>query len=199
MKEIPPQTGTAFELKRGQILKVIDPYGQQVADLFCFDKSNPTDILSSGRSIDYNDSLLFTKGSRLYSYQGHVMLEILEDSCGRNDFWVTPCSLQMFKMLDSQCEYHPSCEENLLKNLLPYNFQPALLGTTFNIFMTIEFDMSGKIKVQTPLSKPNDYVIFRAERDLIVGLTACSDEATNNGRCKPIQYQVMDDFNPEPT
>ena len=62
---------------------VIDPLGQQVADLFCFDASNPRDALSAGRSIDYNDTLFLTTGHILYSQQSKPMLQILDDTCGR--------------------------------------------------------------------------------------------------------------------
>ena len=38
--QISPQTGTAFTIKRGQIVRIIDVEGEQVADLFCFSKNN---------------------------------------------------------------------------------------------------------------------------------------------------------------
>jgi len=37
---IEPQTGTAFTLRRGDTLRVIDPTGEQVADLIAFDGFN---------------------------------------------------------------------------------------------------------------------------------------------------------------
>lgn len=98
---IPPQSGIAFELKRGQKLEVIDPYGQQVADLFCFSKANPKEALSSGRTIDYNDTLFMTTGHFLYSQHSKKMLKILKDSCGRHDFLLTPCSIaDLFYLFD---------------------------------------------------------------------------------------------------
>ena len=187
---IPAQSGVAFELGRGDLLKVIDPEGEQVADLFCFDRHDPRDSLSSGRSIDYNETIRFTRGHKLYSFQGKVMLEIVEDSCGTHDFLVTPCSLQMFKMLDPQCESHPSCQTNLARAFADFGLEEHHLGTTFNIFMNVPASQGGRIRVEAPLSRPGDSVVFRAQRDLILGLTACADEGTNRGRCKPILYEI---------
>ena len=170
---------------------VLNPEGEQVSDLFCFAKDNPKDALSSGRSIDYAETILFTTGHQLYAQSGRPMLEIVEDTCGRHDFLVTPCSLQMFRMISKTDHYHPSCLENLEIALGDRGVDLAQIGTTFNAFMNVEFDGLGKIRVATPLSKPGDVVVFEAKMDLIVGLTACSDEGSNGGRCKPIEFEVI--------
>ena len=52
---IAPQTGVAFTAQKGQIIRVIDVDGEQVADLVCFARQNPEEYLSSARSIDYNE------------------------------------------------------------------------------------------------------------------------------------------------
>ena len=187
---LPPQTGTAFLLKKGALLKVIDVSGQQVCDLFCFAQDDLTDALSSGRSIDYNETIYLSTGHKLYANSGQVMFTIVEDSCGQHDFLVTPCSQQMFEMISGSKKYHPSCLENLTKNLSHFNVKPEQITTTFNIFMNIKVDSSGRIHLQTPTSKAGDFIVLRAEMDLIVGLTACSDEDTNGGSCKSIQYQI---------
>ncbi len=189
--KIPAQTGTGFELKKGQRLKVIDTLGEQVSDLYCFSKENPRDALSSGRSIDTCDTVYFSKGHVLYSQAGKAMLEIIEDSCGRHDFLVTPCSQQMFEMISGKQDYHPSCLENLEKAFQKFDVNPHQIGTSFNIFMNVPVQENGKISVQSPLSKAGDFIIFEAKMDLIVALTACSDEGTNNGRCKPIEFEII--------
>ena len=187
---LPPQSGIAFELKKGQSLEVLDPEGQQVADLYCFSKDNPKEALSSGRTIDYNDTLFMTTGHFLYSQQSQKMLKILKDTCGRHDFLLTPCSLEMFHLVSGNQKYHPSCHENLVKAFNHFDIASDALGSTFNIFMNVTVSSMGEIKVDVPLSKAGDFILFEAQMDLIVGLTACSDEGTNNGRCKQIQYKI---------
>ena len=187
---IKAQSGTSFQLKKGEKLQVTSPEANQVADLFCFSNLRACDALSSGRSIDYNDSILFTSGNTLYSVAGFPLLKILEDTCGRHDFLVTPCSLQMFQMLSNSNDYHPSCHENLCRALGSTTFPIELISTTFNIFMNYEFDLSGKLTLQKPLNKAGDYIIFQACEDITVGLTACADPDTNAGNCKPIDYII---------
>ena len=169
---------------------MLSPTGAQVADLFCFSCDRPLDALSSGRSIDYNETVFFTKGHTLFSNAGVPLLEIIKDLCGRHDFLVTPCSLQMFHMLSKTNDYHPSCHENLRGAFAQFERPPELISTTFNIFMNYEIDQNGKIHLRRPLNKPGDFVVFRAREDLVVGLTACADQATNGGFCKPIEYVI---------
>ncbi|MDP3524035.1 MAG: urea carboxylase-associated protein, partial [Hoeflea sp.] len=51
---------------------------------------------------------------------------------------------------------------------------------------------SGEIKVLPPLSNAGQKTVFRAEMDLIVGMTACSAGQSNNFRYKPIDYRIED-------
>ncbi len=46
-----PQTGVGFRLERGQVLRIIDPEGEQVSELVAFAGSVAAELLSSGRSI----------------------------------------------------------------------------------------------------------------------------------------------------
>jgi len=190
-KIIPAQTGQCFNLKKNQLLKVTDPEGQQVADLFCFGLQDQTSILSGGRSIDYADTIYLTQGHDLYSNQSEVMLRIIEDTCGRHDFLMTPCSLKMFQIVTGNKDYHPSCLENLAKGFQEYGISEHLIGTTFNIFMNVAVKETGPLQIESPLSKPGDYIIFQAQMDLIIGLTACSHEETNAHKCKPIMYEII--------
>ena len=49
---------------------------------------------------------------------------------------------------------------------------------------------TGKLRVLPPISKAGDSITFRAEMDLIIGLTACSAPDSNGGTFKPIHYRI---------
>ena len=109
------------------------------------------------------------------------MFTILEDTVGRHDFLLTPCSPEACEMLYEGHEgYHPSWLENLTENLNRFGIKKDDIPTTFNVFMNVEVLPSGKIESGPPLSKPGDFVDLRAETDLVVGVTACSAENFNN-------------------
>jgi len=192
-----PQTGIAFELEKGQTLRVIDPTGEQVSDVVAFasagpGRANASEWLSSGRTIDYNNTIYQTTGHVLYSNRSHPMFTILEDRVGRHDFLLTPCSPGTFEMLyEDHHGYHPSCFENLMQNCERFGVRGDDIPTTFNVFMNVEVLPSGEITIGPPLSKPGDFIDLRAEINLVVGVTACSAEKSNNHSLKPIDLKVF--------
>ncbi len=188
--KIEKQTGAAFLLKKGQRLKVIDPQGEQVSDMVLFNAEDVREKISSGKTLDFEETILITTGNYLWSNRSRKMMEILEDTNGRNDFLLAPCSPETFKIMYDHSGYHPSCFENLSVNLKEFGITPDDIPTAFNIFMNVQFQQDGKLRVDPPLSKAGDYVLFEAQMDLIVGLTACSAEDSNNGSFKPIHYII---------
>ncbi|MFZ8281189.1 DUF1989 domain-containing protein, partial [Staphylococcus aureus] len=84
--EIPERSGTAFRLAKGDTLTVIDPRGRQVADLLAFNASDLDEVISSGRTLDYAETIYLTTGHTLYSNRSQPMLEIVADTVGRHDF-----------------------------------------------------------------------------------------------------------------
>ena len=58
--------------------------------------------------------------------------------------------------------------------------------------MNVQFDQNGRLKVLPPLSKAGDYLLFEAQMDLIIALTACSAEDSNGGTFKPIHYEILE-------
>ena len=185
-----PQTGCAVEVRRGDLVKIIDPEGEQVSDLTSFASEDRTEWLSSGRTIDYANTIYITTGHILYSNRSRPMWTIVEDTVGRHDFLLTPCSPETFTILYKTTGHHPSCFENLARSLAPYGIPPDAIPTTLNVFMNVDVLPSGELRILPPRSRPGDYLLLRAEADLIVGITACSAELSNNGRFKPIDVEI---------
>ena len=189
---IAPQSGTAFTLRKGQTLRVADPEGEQVSDLAAFSLNAPRSSLSSGKTVDFAETIYLTAGHLLYSNLSEPMLEIVGDTCGRHDILLAPCSQETFDLLYSSHKgYHRSCFENLHTALAPHGVRREEISSTFNIFMNVEIDPAGRVRVKPPLSRAGDKVELRALMDLVVALTACSAEQSNNYAFKPIHYEIL--------
>jgi uncharacterized protein len=194
VNRLAPQTGIGVRLRHGDLLTVVDPTGGQVSDLFAVSADDRDEWLSSGRSIDYGNRVLFSTGDVLYSNRSRPMLAIVADTCGRHDFLLTPCSQETFDLLYPELggEPHPSCLENLCRGLAPFGIAADRIATTFNIFMNVWSEPDGTLHIDPPTSVAGDRIVLRAEQDLLVGLTACSAEKSNGGVCKPIDWLVTD-------
>ena len=190
-QRIPPRSGTAFRLAKGQTLTVIDPTGEQVADLLAYNADDVGEVISSGRTLDYASRLYLTTGDPLYSNRSNVMLTIIHDDVGRHDFLLTPCSKDTFRIIYGDTDPHRGCFGNLAGALAPYGVSEDMIPTAFNCFMNVPVDgETGEIKVLPPKSRAGDRIEFRAEMDLIIGLTACSALQSNNGSFKPIDWRI---------
>jgi len=187
---IEPRSGVAFSLDAGDALTVFDPEGSQVSDLIAFAAGDPDECLSNGRTFDYEETIAMGRGSRLWSNRSRIMLEIEEDTVGRHDFLLTPCSKATFAHFYPDQPPHRGCFGNLAAALEPYGIAADRIPTAFNIFMNVPVASDGSIEVLPPLSKPGDFIRFRAKIDLVVGLTACSAYASNGGSFKPIDYSI---------
>ncbi len=192
MKIIHPRSGTAFELKKGQKLKITDIQGEQVSDFVCFNAADTKEYLSSGRTIDYADKIFLSTGDVFYSNRSNVMFTIVEDTVGRHDFLLTPCSADTFRIIYGDKNPHRGCQGNLVEALKPYDIGVDQIPICFNVFMHVSVNSdTGKIAVLPPKSKAGDYIIIEAEMDIIVGMTACSAEMSNNYSFKPIGYEQI--------
>ena len=191
VKRIAPCSALADTLDAGDELVIIDPEGQQVSDLVAFARDDPREYLSSGRSIDYASKLWLGTGDLLYSNRSRPMFTIVEDSCGRHDFTLTPCSKDTFSILYGEHEGRPGCEGNLAQALAPHGIGVDAIPIAFNVFMHVAVDgETGAIAVRPPLSVPGDFIRLRAEMPLLVAMTACSAGQSNNFAYKPFDDRI---------
>ncbi len=191
VREIPPRSGTAFRLQRGQQLMVIDPCGEQVADLLAFNADDPDEAISSGRTLDFLSRIYLTAPDPIWSNRSNVMLRIVSDSVGRHDFLLTPCSADTFRILYGDKLPHRGCFGNLAAALAPFGIGPDRIPVAFNVFMNVAIDgETGVLRVLPPRSRAGDSLVVHAEMDLIIGLTACSALDSNNGSFKPIRFRI---------
>ncbi len=191
ISHIPPRSGVALELKCGERLRVIDPEGSQVSDMLAYARNNIDEVISNGRTFDYEETIALTTGNTLWSNRSNPMLKIVDDTVGKHDFLLTPCSEDTFKHFYPDKPVHRGCFGNLADALEPYGIGPDAIPVAFNIFMNVRLDKEGGgLCVDPPTSTAGDHVVFEAQMDLIVGLTACSAYASNGGTFKPIDFRI---------
>jgi uncharacterized protein YcgI (DUF1989 family) len=189
---IPTAIGYGLRLDKGQVLRIIDLEGEQVADLILFVAANVRERFASGYTIDFAGSLQVSTGDVLYSSQCRPLLTIVRDDVARHDLILSPCSLEIFQKMHGVSGYHPNCVDNLAEAVAPFGISPDGLGDTMNVFMNVRIDGDGKVTVEPPPSRAGDSIDFRAEVDLVVGITACASEQTNNGRLKPVCVEIYE-------
>ena len=178
--QVRPQSPIAFPMKEGQFLQITDMQGQQVCDFVCFNRHEIDEYLSTARTRGINNSMMLIKGMSLYSNRRNPMMVLLDDSVGRHDMLMPACDRLRY-LNDYGIEDHPNCRDNLASVLGPYGIHYDHIPDPINWFMHVGLKARGELEIREPLSEANDYVLLRAQMDLIVAVSACPQDqnATN--------------------
>lgn len=188
---IPAKEARALKIQKGQSLRIIDLEGEQVADVVFYNADDYDEVFSVGHSIYLN--MLegigdVRKLKKLWSAPPNekVMLTVTDDPVGSHFVTLgTCCSSYIYGSLSVYGdETHPSCATNLMEALKPYGV-PSHLPGVFNVFMNFDSDLWIKgepVCSKVPKSKPGDYIDFKAEMNVLIGISACpSDKTPTNG------------------
>jgi uncharacterized protein YcgI (DUF1989 family) len=180
-------------VRRGQVLRVTDIEGQQVADLVAYDAQDPSEHFSQGFTRAYNDKATVAVGDQLYSNLNNPMLTVVADTVGVHDMLFVPCSA-FLKQHVFGIEGDTGCRENLANALEPFGVAWAQVTDPFNVFMSTTIDDEGNMVIFEAPSGPGDHFDVRAERDLIIAVSACAGDmnACNAGHCTSIGLTVLD-------
>jgi uncharacterized protein len=179
--DVPAARGGAWRMPAGGLMRVTDVQGGQSGDVFFVDAGDVTDGTSNGRSFDYNGTISLTVGSTLFSSRSRTLATIIEDEVGRHDFLYTPCSQEMFEIQYGVTAPHPNCYQNLTEALSTFGVPAATVTVAFNVFMCTSIAADGRLSMSPPRSRPGDSIVFRAERDVIVAVSACPAPDANGG------------------
>lgn len=172
---IPPRGATAFKMAAGQVCRVIDLEGKQVADFLCFNLHDVVDKLSVENTQLLNGTLFLTTGHHLYSTKATQLMTITADTCGVHDLISGSCS-EYTNAFRYGVRGTPNCRSNFERVLAPHGIPLAEIPYSFNIFMNTTISPEGKTEIQEPKSKPGDYIDLRANLDLLIAISNCPQE-----------------------
>ena len=174
MKErvVPAGYARAFEVEKGEIFRVTDVEGGQIADLVAFNTLDPAEKLSSSHTRLALHSIRFRVGDSLRTNLRRPMMEIIEDTVGTHDMLIPACDEQRY-IVDYGVKDHRSCVANFEEVLAPWGIAREQIPDPLNIFENSAIDANGGL-VNLPVeSKAGDHVTFRALMDLVCAVSAC--------------------------
>ena len=185
---IPACSGMKIDVKQGQSITVIDIEGGQVVDFFAEVNGNVNEFLSTGVTIDCNESLKLNVGDIIYTNLYRPMIKVLTDDVGEHDLLHPCCRPEMYDFFYHNGEEHPNCFDNINRVL---DEQRAVI-VPVNLFMHTKISTNGSISVEEPVSKAGDKIVLKALMDITLGIAACSvsESKCNRGTCSPVKIVV---------
>jgi urea carboxylase-associated protein 1 len=174
--EVPAGEPWLHELKKGQVLRILDLKGNQAVDTLFYNASDPAERYSATDTIRAQGNIYLTTGSRLLSTEGNVMLSIVADTCGRHDTLGGACAAES-NQVRYALEKRPmhNCRDNYLLALAesPYEMGKRDLTSNINFFMNVPVTPEGGLTFEDGISDAGKYVELRAEMDVIVLVSNC--------------------------
>ena len=198
---IPKAQGKALEVRKGQVLRIIEVEGPQVPDLIMYNLHDMRERFSVPFTRVMNrdeNTWTISKLSGLYSGapRYNLMFKIIHDLTGIHHLSISGgCSRQVYKNM-GRGEDHANCQDILTKAIEPFGLTGFDLVTPIGIFMNVEFAAGpwGRIVIKPPLAKKGDYIDLLAEMDLLAAISACPNESdnVNDGPTKSLGVQVLE-------
>lgn len=191
---VPRASARTYTVKAGEWIQIIDVSGKQCSDFLAFD----TEALAKGEELGLDAvstrSILGLANpapglhSRFYDSELRSMLEVVQDTVGRHDMFLTACSPKFYQ--DAGYFGHVSCTDNFNRVLAAHGIAARQAWPAINFFYNTQVEASGQISMAEPWSRAGDYVLLRAQRDLLCASSACPDEIDPSNGWMPTDIHV---------
>ena len=173
----------AIRVTAGKSFAVVDVEGGQVGDLFMFADDGSGEFLSASHTRMTTGRLFPLEGQAFASDKRRTMATVVEDNHhGDHDMLCAACDPERYRQLGAG-PGHASCAENLKAALESIGMPSDVVPQPVNVFMRVRLSDEGTLELLPAISKPGDRLVLRAERDLVVVLSACPQDLSpvNNG------------------
>jgi urea carboxylase-associated protein 1 len=164
------------ELKKGEVLRIVDLEGNQAVDTIFFNAADPHDRYSAVDTLRAQGNVYLTVGSKLLAQSGATLVEIVADTCGRHDTLGGACAAESNMIryaLDKR--YMHNCRDSFLLALAEHdiNLTKRDIGHNVNFFMNVPVTPEGGLTFADGISEPGKYVEVQAVMDVIVLVSNC--------------------------
>ncbi|RJP15969.1 MAG: urea carboxylase-associated family protein [Candidatus Abyssobacteria bacterium SURF_5] len=174
----------------GNFIRITDIAGGQIGDLYAIAADDHEEFTSPSVTRLYNLTKFPRIGQSFYSNLERPLLCFVEDhSPGLHDMMMASCSKPFFESFGM--EDHPNCHDNYFKTAAEAGITHRFKPDPINIFQNTPVMPDGSILAGITMTRPGDYVVLRAQADIILILTACSTEAINLCKSSPLRFEVF--------
>jgi uncharacterized protein YcgI (DUF1989 family) len=182
---IPARHAKAAFVKKGQRVKVINTHATQVVDCWALNVENMGEFMSMEHCRVAIERIYPRKGDTMVTNQRQPILKIMEDSAsGTHDTLLAACDRYRYQLLGCK-EYHRNCTDNFWEAMVEIGMKPIELPSPFNLWQNTPVEADGVIKPNPPDAKKGDYIVLRAEMNLVICLSACPQDITSICGNKP--------------
>ena len=174
---ISKRTAVGYEVTAGEYIQIIDVAGRQCSDFQCFDIAGLERGLERCLDATTTRALMGSAYpqpglySKFYAVDFEPVIEVVQDTCGRHDSFGLACTDKYYD--DAGYPGHINCSDNFNLALSPYSIAPRKGWMAMNLFFNTFFDDAYQFAFDDPWSRPGDYVLMKALKDMVCVSSAC--------------------------
>ena len=191
---VPPGIGRAFNVRRGQVLRVLLHEGPQVVDLNAFNQDNLKEAFSSSVTRQIQGVHL-TTGHQLFSIPPweRIMFVITADTVRHepnprgtvsHDLLFGCCTRQL--RIARYGSDTPGCKENIAGAIAEFGLDEGDVHDPFNVFMKTGINDQGELLFEAPDAVAGDYIELQAKMNCLVAISTCPGESSG-----PVHHPVL--------
>ncbi len=185
------------EIRKGQVLRILDLEGNQAVDTLFYNAADPEERYDANTTIREQGNIYLTTGTVLRSNEGNPMLSIVADTCGRHDTLGGACSAESNTVRYALEKRHMhSCRDSFLMALAERDngMDKRDLSSNINFFMNVPVTPDGGLTFEDGISEAGRYVEMRAEMDVLVLISNCPqlNNPCNAYNPTPVEVLVWD-------
>lgn len=173
---VPAGTGRAVRVQAGTAVEIINPSGSQVVDTWALCLPGGDEYLSVEHTRTTLGRLVPRSGDALYSDRREPVLTLVDDtSPGVHDTLIPACDAARYRLLGAE-GHHANCHDNFVAAVREAGLEPVPVPNPLNLFMNVPWTADGTLSFAAPRSAPGDLVRLRAERDVLLVMSACPQD-----------------------
>lgn len=164
---------TSRVLKRGTRLRLINLEGDACVSLLVFSADRPTERLNVADTSKVQWNAYISKGTLILSDLGHVLMSIVEDTCGMHDLL---CGCSTEKSNASKYGHgenyspYPNARDRFLIALQKHGLGKRDIGSNLNLFKSVRVEPDGGLTLVQRANRASEHIEFRAEMNVLVVL-----------------------------
>lgn len=188
----PASHGYAFRVRGGAHFRLTDLEGQQPIDFWAFNAAEPDEHLSVSHTRVGNLSMIVSPGQSAFTNLRRRIVTLVEDnSPGQHDMLLAACDRTRFETLGHK-GYHRNCQDNLHEALAALDIKIPFSPQPWNLFTHFPWTSDYRIELLSPDTKPGDNIVFRAEMDVVIAISACPQDITRicGDKNTPVKVEV---------
>ena len=182
------------EIRMGQYVRIVDLEGNQAVDTLFYNAHDFADRYSAQDTIRAQGNAYLTTGTRLISTEGHVLLTIVADTCGRHDTLGGACAQEsnMVRYAIEKRHMH-ACRQSFLKGVQFWKggLEKRDITSNINFFMNVPITPEGGLTFEDGVSEAGKYVELRAEMDVLMAISNCPQLNNPCNAYNPTPVQVL--------